>query len=301
MNLTISEQDERRVECRRGDALLFHYHHAPQMPQLESPRPYFHPLRTLRGNLVTGFRPHDHVWHKGLSLTCAELSGENFWGGVTWVRGQGYRQLKNNGTQRHVRWKVLSTGVERATLGQQLQWHTEAGQTWLEEERLLEIDTSGAAEGYWTLTCTFHLHNVSGRELVWGSPTTAGRPDAGYGGLFWRGPRDFQGGRILISEGRDGPESMGRRSPWLAYLGKHDETSHETTMLFLDARHNPRHPTKWFVRNSVTMVAFAWTFDELYTQPHDETLKLTHRVVIADGAWTRERIEKFAAQHLPAG
>ena len=32
------------------------------------------------------------------------------------------------------------------------------------------------------------------RRSVFGSPTTAGREQAGYTGLHWRGPRDFSGG-----------------------------------------------------------------------------------------------------------
>ena len=28
------------------------------------------PVRTLRGDLVTLYRPHDHVWHKGIALRC---------------------------------------------------------------------------------------------------------------------------------------------------------------------------------------------------------------------------------------
>ncbi len=83
---------------------LFSYVYRPQTPAIESPRPYFHPLRTLKGNVVSGFRPHDHRWHHGLSMTCANLSGVNFWGGPTYLRDGGYVQLNNNGEQRQVGW-----------------------------------------------------------------------------------------------------------------------------------------------------------------------------------------------------
>ncbi|MDF2440278.1 MAG: hypothetical protein JWN98_1262 [Abditibacteriota bacterium] len=294
------EQTAAILEARRGERTLFRYDFAPQMPQLESPRPFLHPLRTLKGNLVTAFRPHDHLWHKGVSLTCAELSGENFWGGVTWVQGQGYKQLPNNGTQRHLKWKRVQATEEGADLIEDVRWEKQDGTPWIAEERRLEIDTAQAAAGWWSLKWSSHLHNISNQPLVWGSPTTRGRENAGYGGLFWRGPRDFQGGQLLISENREGEKTMGQRSPWLAYIGAHDESADRTTMLFLDDAQNPRFPTQWFVRNSVTMVAFAWMFDREYMQPPDEILHIAHRIVIADGTWNREKIEKFVASQKTA-
>ena len=63
---------------------IFRYRYADEGDPRESPRPFFHPLRSLRGNVVTGFRPADHRWHRGLSMTCADLSGYTFWGGPTY-------------------------------------------------------------------------------------------------------------------------------------------------------------------------------------------------------------------------
>jgi hypothetical protein len=48
-------------------AELFRYVYLPGDPQVESPRPYLHPVRTLGGELVTVYRPEDHPWHKGIS------------------------------------------------------------------------------------------------------------------------------------------------------------------------------------------------------------------------------------------
>ena len=70
--------------------------------QLESPRPYLHPVRTRGGDLVTAFRPHDHVWHKGIAWSLPVVGEHNFWGGPTYVHGQGYVQLENDGSMDHV-------------------------------------------------------------------------------------------------------------------------------------------------------------------------------------------------------
>src|SRR5690606_4112217 len=96
---------ETQLTVSHGDVGLVRYVYAPIEPQVESPRPYFHPVHTLDGQLVTLYRPHDHVWHKGIawSLPNVERLGEppeheNFWGGVTYLRDLGYQQLPNNGS-----------------------------------------------------------------------------------------------------------------------------------------------------------------------------------------------------------
>lgn len=61
-------------------------------------------MRTLVGNEVTLFRPHDHVWHKGIAMTWAQLSGQNVWGGPTYLRDQDYVQLPNNGRVEYRAW-----------------------------------------------------------------------------------------------------------------------------------------------------------------------------------------------------
>jgi hypothetical protein len=80
---------------------LFRYVYRPDMPPSEGPKPYLHPVRTLAGDVVTGYRPHDHRWHQGIQLIASHVSGQNFWGGATYVRDQGYVDLPNVGVMRH--------------------------------------------------------------------------------------------------------------------------------------------------------------------------------------------------------
>jgi hypothetical protein len=176
---------------------------------------------------------------------------------------------------------------------------TEGGERWIEERRSIELDGVDTTGGHWTLRLGFHLRNVSDRVLELGSPTTAGRPMAGYGGLFWRGPRSFNGGTILAAGSLEGPDVMGQAAPWLAFTGRHDECDRASTLVFVDHPENPRHPTKWFVRSEpYACVSCALTFDEVLYLPPGESLSLRYLVVVATGAWTRERVEEQVRQSL---
>nr|WSW64964.1 PmoA family protein [Streptomyces sp. NBC_00995] len=264
----------------------------------EAPKPYIHPLRTLLGRVVTGYRPHDHRWHKGLQLTASHLSGQNLWGGNTYVRGEGYQALPERvGSMAHRGFDEVSAREGRATVAERLGWHPHSGGLWADEVRRVEAHDVDPASGSWVLTWSSAVTNRRDEPLRFGSPASHGRQGAGYTGLFWRGPRAFREGRILTPDG-EGPEVMGRQAAWLAYCGEHDEADGHATLVFAHAPENDHtgargeHPAHWFVRNDpFAAVAPSFAFhDELVLEP-GATLTRRYRVVVADGVWDRERIE----------
>lgn len=262
---------------------LVRYVYRPWDVRLESPRPYFHPLYTLGGDLVSLYRPHDHVWHKGIAWSLPNVGPANFWGGVTYLRDGGYQQLPNNGSMEHRDFDRISVDETGVHIGQNLDWVTERGETWFAERRRVRVEADPAA-GTWMLVFGTHLTNVSGREIVFGSPTTEGRPNAGYGGLFWRGPRSFSGGRVYAPGVAGGDELMGIRGPWLGFTGRHDDSDRSSTLVFVDAPDNPNHPTKWFVRTGIyACLCPAPFFDEEVPVAPGGELAYRYAVVIADG------------------
>ncbi|MGB3442332.1 MAG: PmoA family protein [Actinophytocola sp.] len=262
---------------------LCRYVYRPPEPDLESPRPYFHPVRTLTGDVVSIYRPHDHVWHKGLAWSLPNVGTQNFWGGPTFVRDKGYVQLANNGTQAH---RTLS--VDGGTVTQRLDWHAADGSLLFTEVRTLELSL---VDGGWALTFATGMTNVSEAPIAIGSPTTEGRPNAGYGGLMWRGPRSFTDGEVLLPTGAGGDELMGSRAPWLAYRGRHDGHGRSSTLVFVDAPTNPGHPTMWFVRATpFACVCPAPFFASEVPVEAGETLRLAYAVAVADGAPQPEKL-----------
>jgi len=270
-----------------GSTELMRYVYRPDDPTLESPRPYAHPLRTLAGDVVTIYRPHDHVWHKGLALSLPNVGEANFWGGVTWERDHGYVQRSNNGAMQHIAFDRAAVADGAAVIEQRLSWVTEPGETWFDERRLLSAEAHASMDA-WVLTFETRFVNVSGAEISIGSPTTRGRPNAGYGGLLWRGPRSFSGGTVQVPDGTGGDELMGLRAPWLAFTGVHDGHGRASTLVMVDAPGNPRHPTPWFVRTTpFAAMCPAPFFDaELVVAPGD-AVRLRYAIVIADGDGSR--------------
>ena len=255
--LTVTHEHGMRIGVAVGEVEIASYVYGPGVAAFEAPKPYMHPMRTLSGALVSAYRPHDHRWHKGLQMTWSHVSGQNFWGGNTYVDGKGYVPLDNVGAMRHDGFDLIElTGAELTTI----------------RDEALEL----------------------------GSPTTHGRPNAGYTGFFWRGPRGFTGGEIITAGGGGGPETMGTKdSPWLAYTGRNDEVDGGATMLVF-AGSTSHGEITWFVRNDpFPAINPSPAFDKEITLAPGDTLALRHRVAVADRTWTREEIEAFAAEHAP--
>jgi hypothetical protein len=151
------------------DRELFRYTYRPNDPGLESPRPFFHPVRTLKGDLVTLYRPHDHVWHKGIAWSLPNVGPENFWGGPTYRRGEGYVQLPNNGTMRHD--SFSENGKDR--LREHLTWVTESGHAPIAEHRRIAV-TVWPDDSAWRLAFRTTMRNLTDQTIALGSPTTEG-------------------------------------------------------------------------------------------------------------------------------
>lgn len=269
------------VSVRDGDTELFHYVYRPDTVQLESPKPYMHPLRTRAGRVVSLFRPHDHVWHKGVAWSLPHVGTENFWGGPTYVHGRFYVQLENNGTQAHRRIVTVDRSETAVTFAHDLDWITQSGALFFTERRTLRAGLLSPLA--WALTFETRMTNVSGADVAMGSPTTKGRENAGYGGLFWRGPRSFTGGQFVTADGTGGDEVRGRRMEWMAFAGRHDETDAPSLVLMVDDAANPNHPPQWFARTEeFACLNPAPFFSEELTVEAGSTLQFRYGLGVAD-------------------
>lgn len=271
----------RSVAVAAGDVELFTYTYRPDAPVVESPKPYLHPVRTLAGDVITLFRPHDHVWHKGIAWSLPHVGEHNFWGGPTYVDGE-YVQLANNGSAVHRELTALSATGDRADVAHRLDWISQHGQRVIDERRALTAVLLDDAT--WALIFDTAMTNVSGSALDFGSPTTKGRPNAGYGGLFWRGPRSFTGGIVQSPAGAGADELMGVRAEWLGFRGRHDGSGRWSTIVMVDDPSNPQHPSRWFARSAeFACLCPAPFFDEEVQVSPGTTIQFRYAVAVAAG------------------
>lgn len=274
------------------------YVYRPDTPIEESPKPYLYPLRTLSGAPLAVSRPSDHRWHNGLQLTWSHLSGDNFWGGPTFQRGapgHGYIWRDNHGRQLHRTFTTQHTQGEEVSAVQALEWVSSSDEVWINERRTLRFHSADPDAGIWALDFDTDLTNTHTAPLSLGSPTTHGRPNAGYTGLFWRGPRAWTGGDIIAADGQDGENIMGAQAAWAALTSEHDEIDGGATVLAYSGTSSAAVPVKWFARSS----AFAClnpspAFDTEIDLAPDETLALCHRFVFIDRKLDRAELEPIA-------
>lgn len=288
--------DGQAVEVTVDGVAILKYTYVATDEQNESPRPFFHPLRTRSGNAVTAYRPHDHTWHKGIAWSLPHLGPDNFWGGPSYRRGKDYQWLPNNGAMRHQ--SVRGEGADGGafTFAHNLQWITQQGALVVEEERSFQA-VPGEDPDSWTLIFETAMTNVSGAKIHIGSPTTEGRENAGYGGLFWRGPRDFTGGTILGPGGATGEELRGKRAPWLVFVGQHDETCRFSTIVMVDDPSTGHPQPEWFARTEpFPCMGPAPFFSEEVLFAEGATLRFRYAVVIADGTSDAGRAEALAGK-----
>jgi hypothetical protein len=294
--LTVTHEHGHSIGVASRDVEILRYVYGAEMPAFEAPKPYLHPMRTLSGALVSAYRPWDHRWHKGLQMTWSHVSGQNFWGGNTYVHGTGYVPLDNVGSMRHDGFDVIELDRGELSVVEQLTWMTASGEEWVAERRTLHVHGVDHDRGAWVLDVGSALRNVRGQELELGSPTTHGRENAGYTGWFWRGPRGLTGGEILAAGGGGGPEAMGTQASWLAYTGPNDDVDGDVTLIAV-AGSTSHGAITWFVRNTpFPAVNPSPAFHEEIVLAPDETVTLAHRFVVADGAWSRTEIESYVAE-----
>jgi hypothetical protein len=265
---------------RVGDAEVASYVVDPDLDIRLGPRPYLHPVRTLRGATVTDALPEDHPWHLGASVAVQDVDGVNVWGGRTYVRDAGYVWRDDHGRVAHAEW--LGTGDGFA---ERLRWCDQAGRVLLNERR--EVSARAAPHG-WLLSFGYALSAPATRAVTLGSPATNGRDGAGYGGFFWRATAGAA--RAFTASGEGEQAVHGSAEPWLAVT-----VAEAYTLAFSGLAGDDR----WFVRTGDYVgVCAALAFARPLLVPAGGTLARRLSVLVADGVLDRDQVRAGLGQSL---
>ena len=254
------------------------------------PRPFVHPVRTPDGRVLSVDSPADHPWHHALWFTIKFVNGTNFW--------EEYDQF----------------GLLRQQAPPTLETRTDGGRPVVRATSSIDwVDADGESVVV-TERCSLTSRvDADAHLLDWDvrlTPTADTRFDrtpfttwGGYGGLTLRGRPDWHHTRLLLPDGRARQRVLGEHANWCALDGTigTDDEGRPAGVAMLDHPDNPNHPTPWYASTRADTygdegwanfcnAAFLW--DAPLEVEAGAELRLRHRVVVHDGEWGTERVER---------
>ena len=245
-----------------------------------SVKPFFHPLATPAGHVLSIFEPHDHIWQRGLWFAIKYINGENFWEekpAIPWGT-----QI----TQDYPNALLKADGA--IEVSSRLTWlrPNEQGAVIDEHRRFIyrPIDLKSYAIDFcFELTALAELTLDRTVFTTWG----------GYGGLAFRGNRNWQQTKLMLADGSLTDRPVGVPGDWCDLTGKLDGGSNLFGgIAMFDHPQNPRSPSPWYGSTGANhFFNAAFLFHEPMILPAGNVLKLQYRVLVHDGARTREELQ----------
>ncbi len=248
--------------------------------------PYFHPVRSPAGHVLTNFAPSDHPWHGGLWLSWKEINGVNVWEGT----------LLPEGDSEIIPLPIRDVTFERNTLSFRTgyRWQRRNGEGLLEGDLQATIHPPHDRDYSIDLDYTFR---------PCGEMATLGRvpydPETcdwgGYAGLSYRPIRDFFNPSMTSSEEEEGVTRWSRVR-WLDLSGQIDGLRDTWGgVCLMDHPSNVRHPVPanfhephWYHLRWSQLAVLA---DDDLVLTKGEELRLRYRVVVHDGKADRVRLD----------
>lgn len=272
-------EGEHSLTAYYNDQKLWTYNHDPA-----EGKPYFHPLSTTSGINLTGLRPDDHPWHRGMWFSWKYINGVNYWeesretglsDGRTSIIHFRSQVSKDKTTSIHLRLSYAPAGETTPVLIES------------RKIRISPPDSNGVYTVDWesefiagALQVKFDRTPIPGEEgeKNWG----------GYAGLSLRMNQQVNGGTFQNSEGLEG-EGGAHRKPatWMSYAPPQGGF-----VLFMDHPQNINYPNKWYISEKMGYFSPAIVHDAPYVLAPGKSLNLQHRVVVAPEVLERSEIKE---------
>ena len=272
------------VALMRDQQIIWQFHYAEDQDV-----PYFHPLATTAGQVLSWNSPPDHRWHHGFWFCWKYLNQVNYW---ELNRETG----KPDGRTRWSDVRVETHEDSSADIFMTIDYRpATGGDSVLREQRHLTLSSPGSDGSYridWSSTFVAPsgdviLDRTPPKDQSWG----------GYAGLSIRFAKDFTErqatsptGAVAFGEG----DRHRSRTPAIDYSGLIGGQS--VGVAFLDHPSNPRHPTPWYLIRSPVMgyINAALLNDEPLTLAAGKSLALRYRLIVHLGRWDAERLQTAA-------
>jgi len=258
------KRGEHSLALADGDRIVWQYNFDPA-----EGKPYFHPITLPEGTVLTHLRPADHRWHRALWFSWKFIDGVNYWEENRAGKSQGETELL----------EVQAEPVDdfSARFNIKLAYHPPDKPAVLTETRTITISAPRADGSFvidWSATW-----KAGDREVLLDRTPIAGEPGGrnfgGYAGLSVRAAADMRGWTFLDSAGRTKPGDMhGQTAKWMTLA------SQAGGIALFDHPSNPRHPSPWYVAAQMPYFSPALLFNEPYTLPKKQSLKLRYFVLV---------------------
>ena len=235
-------------------------------------KPYFHPLATPSGMVLTDLRPQDHPWHRGLWFSWKYINGLNYW-------EEDPQTHRAEAATELVESKLQPQEDGSAELKFSLSYHPWNAPAVLTEQRTIEI--SAPTRGRYEINWTSEFTAVTNVNLTRTPPPYEpdGKPYGGYAGLSLRLDKAMCGWTFSSSSGQSGVAKLhGKPASWLKFS---TGTNLPAVTIFDDAQ-NLRHPSPWYVNQEMPFFSPALLFSKSLTLSPGEKLVLHYRILIAD-------------------
>ena len=283
------ERDKVLVEVGLPDAGVAVYRDGRGTIPSSTPRPYLHPVRTRNGVVVSAHHPADHDWHNGVGMVIPDVNGTNFWGGGTYIHGQGYQQLDDHGV-------IVGEPPEQQgdSFSQELQWIGHEGSVELREQR--SISWTAIDQQTWKLIFESQLRADGGATLA--SPGSKGRIGGGYGGFFWRFPACYDV-EVYTAQARGEDEVHGSVAPWVAWSANFAAGPglEGPATIVIAAPGSAEAAEPWFVRvRNYPGIGSALAWDGPTVLSPGTELNRRFDVAVADGRLTEEQTRALVGE-----
>ncbi|MEI6808241.1 MAG: DUF6807 family protein [bacterium] len=219
-------------------------------------KPYFHPLSTIGGDVLTCLRPGDHPWHRAVWFSWKYINGLNYW-------EEDKKTGLSEGRTELTGIKVTTAGDYSAKIEMALSYHPPGKEEVLSEKRTLDIGAPGEDGTYridWASSFVASSTDVVlGRTPLQGEAGGAGW--GGYAGLSVRMARETIGWKMVDSETRQDLAIHGKKALWIDVSGPIGLEKNPVGVAVFDHPSNIRNPSSWYVSKEMPYFSPALLFD----------------------------------------
>jgi type 1 glutamine amidotransferase len=235
-------------------------------------KPYFHPLATPGGTLISDLRPQDHPWHLGLWFSWKFINGLNYWEYKPGTR-------REEAATELTGCKLVPHDDGSASLSFDISYHPWDSTPVLTEKRTVEI--SAPVDGRYEMNWTSEFTAVTNVSLTRTPPPgePGGVSYGGYAGLSLRCTPALAKWTFTNSASDTGEKAIhGQPANWL----KLSAGANQPAVAIYDNAGNPRHPSPWYGVASMPYFSPAILFHKTMDLKAGEKLMLRYRIVVTD-------------------